>query len=128
MHDWGDKSVDWEGINAAAEYIGEGLRKWGRVSCDYKEKFGTVRVYTSFGWYQFHSIWYPGYHWNQWPEWLWHLDCRVGGHLVKPLSALAVLYQRWLYRRLYRKAAARWPHLKEEILCCADYPELLEDL
>lgn len=61
MHTWGDEGVDWDGINDAAEFIGTELKRRARIGVtQYKEKFGTVRVYCSLGWYNLHSIIYPG--------------------------------------------------------------------
>lgn len=120
MHNWGKEGVDWKGINDAAEYIGEGLRKWGRINVSqWKEKWGIVCVYCSFGWWQVHNITHPGYSYIQWKI----------GHLYVPelLNKLVVPYQEWLYRRYYRKALQKWPHLREEILSGADYSELLTE-
>ena len=129
MHSWGDENVDWKGINSAAEFIGVNLRRWGRVNVrDYKEKFGTVRVYCSLGWHQFHSITHPGWCGNQYPKWLWHLDCRVGSKIIRPLNYVILPYHIWLYRRLYSMAVKKWPHLRREILCMADYSDLLKGL
>ena len=128
MHYWGDEGVDWKGISDAARYIGQGLRKWGRIGTSYKEKFGTVRVYCGFGWYQFHCITHPGYHYNQYPKWLWELDCTYGWRIMRPLSWAVKPYHRWLYRRYYLAAVRKWPHLWKEILSGADYPELLRGL
>lgn len=83
MHCWGD-NVDWDGIDKAAMFIADNLRKVG-VSVYSKEKFGTVRVY-----------------------------CTLEND-----------EQRQVYRASYLEAVKKWPHLKEEILCCADYDELL---
>lgn len=122
MHDWSDKSVDWAGISAAAEYIGIGLRRWGRVGVmTYKEKFGTVRVYCSLGWSSLHCMTHPGWAYYRYPFWLASL----------PLAWLnwgVIPYHAWLYRRYYRKAVQKWPHLRLEILSAADYPELLKGL
>lgn len=102
MHRWGDKGVDWQAISEAASYIGKGLRKWGRVTVfDYKEKWGTVRVYCSFG------------------------LLGLPGHL---LNWILIPYQEWLYLHLYKKAVAKWPHIRLEILSEADWPELLAPL
>lgn len=129
MHSWGDTSVDWAGINAAARFIGQSLVRWGRINVrDYKEKWGTVRVYCSLGWYQFHSITHPRHCYSRYPQWLWVLDCRVGSRVVRPLSWAVLPYHKWLYRRTYRKAVEKWPHLRREILCAADFHELLEGL
>ncbi len=129
MHRWGDEGVDWKGISEAARYIGSGLRKWGRVTVlDYKEKYGTVRVYCVFGWSQIHSAVYPGYAYSQFPKWLWVLDCRLGYHLMRPLNWVVVPIQKRMYRRYYAAAVRKWPHLRSEILDAADFSELLEGI
>lgn len=129
MHDWGDDNVDWNGINNAARYIAEGLVKWGRVNVrDYKEKYGTVRIYCSLGWYGLHSITHPRHVYSRYPKWLWSLDCHYGRYLVRPLNWLVIPYHKFLYRKLYRNAVQKWPHLMVEILSAADFHELLEDV
>lgn len=129
MHIWGEEGVDWEGISAAAAYIGEGLRKWGRVNVvQYKEKYGTVRVYCSLGWWQIHAITHPGYAASQYPHWLWALDCKFGSLICRALNYIVIPYHKWLYRRYYRMAVQKWPHLRHEIICVADYPDLLDML
>jgi hypothetical protein len=129
MHQWGDPGVDWRGISDAACFIGSWLRKWGRLPVmDWKEKWGTVRVYTGFGWYQVHCITHPGHHYSRYPQWLWELDCRYGHHLMPPINWLVIPIQERLYRWRYRQALRRWPHLREEILNGADWPELLKGL
>ena len=129
MHRWGDENVDWAGICDAARFIGERLRKWGRVHVSqYKEKWGTVRVYCYLGWLQVHSLTHPGHAFSRYPKWLWRLDCRLGPPLMHLLNLVAVPYHKWLYRRTYAQAVRRWPHLRKEILCAADWPELLKGL
>lgn len=129
MHDWSNDDVDWNSINDAARYIGTGLVKWGRVGVrDYKEKYGTVRVYCSLGWSQLHSITHPQSVWSRYPQWLWSLDCRYGYLLVRPLNWIIVPFHKWLYRKMYSNAIKRWPHIRAEILNAADYDELLEGL
>lgn len=109
-----------------AEYIGLNLRRWGRISVtQWKEKYGTVRVYCDFGWYQIHSITHPGYVYSRYPQWLWILDCDWGSRLCHYLSRVVVPLQRKLYTHLYGRALRKWPHLRREILTGADYPELL---
>lgn len=124
MHNWGDKDVDWDGINYSAHYIGSNLRRFGRVSAtQYKEKFGTVRVYINkFGVRTLHDITHPGYVAYQYkfadtkiiPDW-------ININVIIP-------YHKFLYRYLYKKMVNKYPHLREEILCCADYNELLQHL
>jgi hypothetical protein len=125
MHRWGD-DVDWAGINKAAEFIGTNLRKWGRVNVmQYKEKFGEVRVYCSFGWTQLHNITHPGHAYSRYPGWLWKLDIYYISRLISLLNCIVVPYHIWLYKLLYRKAIKRWPHLRLEILSGADHSHLL---
>lgn len=121
MHKWGKEGVDFGGIYDAASYIGGKLRTYGRVNVsDMKEKYGTARVYVSFGWTQLHDITHPGYHYIQWK----------GGHYYVPswLNYLVIPYQKWLYRYYYKKALKKFPHLVEEILTGADWSELLLNL
>ena len=78
MHFWGDEDVDWKGIGDAAEYIGKGLRKWGRINVvQYKEKFGTVRVYCSLGIWSLHELTHPGHCYCRYPAWLWYLNLKT---------------------------------------------------
>ncbi len=125
IHNWGDPNVDWDGINDAAEFIGEGLRRWGRIGTNYKEKYGTVRVYCSLGWYQMFSVTHPGYAYSRYPNWLWHLDCMYISRLMPLINRVVVPYHEWLYTRYYGLALKKWPHLRLEILSGADYHELL---
>lgn len=130
MHDWSDKDVDWDGICDSAIYIGKNLRRWGRVGVrQYKEKYGTVRVYCSLGWSSFHCITHPGHCFSRYPKWLWSLDCKIGTKIVPFLFNWWIMpYHKWLYRKLYKDMVKKYPHLKEEILCVADYDELLKNL
>lgn len=129
MHQWGDETVDWGGINAAAEYIGEGLRFWRVDIRDWKEKFGEVRIYCSLGLTWWPQLTHPGHVYNRWPR---RLDFIVYPGRWSPfswglrLANLAVVpFHVWLYRRYYRKARERWPHLAQEIYRGCDYHELL---
>jgi hypothetical protein len=126
MHYWGDEGVDWEGIDAAAQYIGEGLRKWRVDVRQWKEKYGTVRVYCGLGLQNLHQLTHPGYCYNQWPKWAWKAQFLWPARaLVRILNLFVLPLHIWLYKRYYREAVRRWPHLKKEILCCADFDELL---
>lgn len=129
MHRWGDTDVDWKGVSEAACFIGVRLRRWARINvCQYKEKWGQVRVYCSLGWCQIHDITHPGHAYNRYPKWLWKLDCKYGFWIARLLNWAVVPFHKWFYRQTYKKAVKRWPHLKDEILCCADYDELLKGL
>jgi len=125
VHHWGD--LDNQGrdicdrIEEVAQYIGEWLRKYGRINVmQYKEKFGTIRVYCCLGWEGLYSMTHPGcfYIPRGIPRCTW----------ISYINFLVVPIQKVLYRHRYKQAIKRWPDLKEEILCCADYKELLEGL
>jgi len=48
--------------------------------------------------------------------------------MILPFSYMVLPYQKWLYRRLYGMAVKKWPYLRREILCAADYADLLQGL
>ncbi len=127
MHDWSDESIDWKGINDAAEYIYMYLRRWRVPVRDYKEKFGTVRVYTGLywerGWLLMHLL-KPGHVYWRFPRWLRTVDYWFPTHWLNPVIHP---FYCWLYIRAYRNALRKWPHLRLEILCGADYSELLSE-
>ena len=129
MHNWGD-DFDWTGLDRAISFIEDNLVRWGRVNVlQAKEKFGTARIYCSLGFGQIHSITHPRYVRSRYPKWLWKLDCSYGPKIMKLLfNWWVVPYHKWLYRFVYKMAVRKWPHLKEEILCCADFRELLKGL
>lgn len=115
----------------AAEEIGLFLRKWGRVPVrQYKEKYGTVRVYCNLGWHCLHDIFYPGYVYCQFPKWLWGFDVYHGPKVLKytGLNWLSVKYHMFLYRYAYEKAIAKYPEIRDNILNFADHKNLLERL
>lgn len=125
MHSWGDKDSQGRDIcsrvDDAAEYIGEWLRKFARINVmQYKEKFGTVRVYCSFGWENLGSITHPGYYFIPNSVYIFNW--------IRYFNFITILIQKSLYRYRYKKAVKKWPDLKEEILCSSDFPELLGDL
>lgn len=129
MHNWGDQNVDWQGIEEAASFIGDYLLKHGRISVmQTKEKYGTVRVYCYLGWESLHSITHPGYMYTQYPKILAELDYRIFGPIIRKFNKIVIPYQEYIYRKAYKKAIEKWPHLILEILDGADYDELLKGL
>lgn len=127
MHSWGAEGVDWKGIDDAAHWIATQLIRWGRVPVtQYKEKFGTVRVYCGFGIYGIYGLWRPHYCW--YPKW-WpmRLDFWLAGtRLFKAINNFVVPLQQKLYAHVYKRAVQKWPHLYDEIVSQADYGELFE--
>lgn len=114
---------DYQNLYAAAQFIGEGLAKWGRINVSqYKEKWGTVRIYCSFGWTDLHSVIFPQVNW--YPEgsrWMRYVTLEWLNWAVIPI-------QKRVYRHYYKQAIRRWPHLKDAILNSADWHEPLEGL
>jgi len=129
-HHWGDDDVDWKGIGEAGRYIATNLKRWGRVPVrDWKEKYGTVRIYLSLGWESLFTITHPGYVYSRYPKWLWSFCCsKYSRWIFRQLNRVVVPYHIFLYRFFYRRAVKKWPHLTDEILCAADFHELLKDL
>jgi hypothetical protein len=128
MHTWGDEDVDWEGINDAAYYIAHWLKTWARLGVlDYKEKFGTVRVYCSFGFHSFYSIWRPSHCWIS-KRWPYKLDLWIASEtpIMDWINAVVIPIQMKAYAWRYKKAVQKWPHLYKEIVSQADHGELFE--
>lgn len=110
-------------VENAAHEIGKFCRKWGRMGVTQtKEKWGSCRIYCFFGWYQLGEIIYPGYCWRKGWKILWKV------YLPKWFVKLCIPYQIFTYRLAYKQAIKKYPHIKEEILCCADYREYLKGL
>lgn len=128
MHSWGDEDVDWKGIDDAAYYIGCFIATWGRIGVmQTKEKFGTVRVYCHLGFSCFHGLVYPWHHWiHSW--WPYKLDLAISGAIAKYVNYVLYPWQKLVYRQAYKNAVKKWPHLKAEILDCADFYEELKGL
>lgn len=124
MHRWGDKDFHyWKEVNDAAEYIAKFCLKWSRMRVTgWKEKYGTVRVYCSFGWYQLGELFFPTSVFCRGPKILWRI------YIPRWVNALIIPYHQWIYRIAYKKAIKKWPMIREEILSSADWNELLEDL
>lgn len=131
MHNWGDGFPYFEDVGNAADEIGAFCRKWGRIGVrQTKEKYGTARVYCSLGWHQMHCITHPGHCYSRYPNWLWHLDCRVTPKILHffRLNKLIMPFHVFIYHLAYKRAIKKYPHIREEILSGADWNELLEDL
>jgi len=128
-HDWGDDWPYFGDVSLAASEIGHFCRKWGRINVTQtKEKFGTCRVYLSFGWNQIHSITHPGYYRSQYPKWLWTLDCLYFSKIIRLSNKFIIPIQIKIYQLAYKRALQKYPHIREEILVAADYPECLLDI
>lgn len=115
--------------DSAAWFIHQYLVKYGRINVrQSKEKFGTVRVYCSLGYYGFYGLFYPERMWVHWPKWLHGLDLKYGMAVMGVLNKVIVPYHKWVYRRAYAAAVKKYPDIRERILRTADWPEFLEGL
>lgn len=136
MHSWGNWPDEmFSKVGDAAYEIGTFCRRWGRLAVtDSKEKYGTVRVYLMFGCRDLHGFFYPGYVYIGYPRWLFKLVGKnVGWHIMtfpffRPVQSLVFHWQKFIYRLAYKRALKKFPEIKEEILCCADFDEFLEGL
>ncbi len=118
----------YQDINDAAAYIQEYCIKWARLGGDAKEKYGTVRFSPDFG-LSLHNLIYPGHCFYRFPKWLITADLYVITPMLNKL--FGVIWHKWqsyIYRKAYKNAVSKWPHLRKEILCAADYDEFLEGL
>ena len=123
MHEWGDGFPYFKEVAEASEEMGDFCAKWGRIAVTQtKEKYGTCRVYCSFGWYQLGQVFFPRYHWCKGPKILWKI------YIPKWINKIFIPYQIWIYRLAYKKAIKKYPMIKKEILCGADWSEYLGGL
>ena len=126
MHKWGEKDFDWCGLDEAMLMIVKDLKRWRIGVRDYKEKWGTVRIYCQIGWNMLHDIMYPGHVFRRCPKWLWKFDIFVLSKLIRKLNWIVVPIHKKAYRNAYKKACEKYPHLIDEICSEADYMELLD--
>lgn len=123
MHEWGDENVDWRGINDAADYISAYVRKYGRMTCHGKEKWGCVRLeYVYWGFTPMKFIW-PAYLYQPkaCPNWLFTLSNYYWyvfplKYVARLINSIIIPYQKWIMKRAYKKAVKKWPHLEAEIM------------
>lgn len=113
-------------LDNIAQEIGDYCSKWGRIRVgDVKEKYGTVRVYVSFGVFSLHDIFFPRRYYRHpyYPKWLWTID--LYNPLYSVLSYLILPYQTWIYKRAYKKALNKYCSQTRAIIAGMDYPELI---
>jgi hypothetical protein len=132
VHNWGSGWPYFRDVEEAAQYIRDFMVTWGRVPVrDAKEKFGQVRVYCSFGWSSIHDITHPGYAYIQYPKllrWLYYQTLGLQGLIFRVINLVVIPYHEWLYRLAHKRAVAKFPHIREEILGAPDWEELLKGL
>lgn len=129
MHEWGDKEVDWKGIEDCCYILHTTCARWGRFSGQTKEKYGTVRFYAYLGNISLHSLLYPEYVYSQFKwHWLWKLDIDyISPFLNFCFGKIFYKWQSKVYNHAYQKCLKKYPHLRKEILCCADWSDLIKN-
>jgi hypothetical protein len=132
MHHWGDEDFPYfNDVENAAYEIKEFCVRYGRLGGQSKEKYGTVRFYAKFGVTGFHNLTHPGWVNYAWyPKWLVRFEIY---HSPKVFRALGItwFFSKWqpmVYRMAYKRALKKYPHIRKEILSCADYDEFLKGL
>lgn len=131
MHSWGDGFKFFADVDTAAYEIGELCKRYGRINVTTtKEKYGTARVYCSFGYYSLDLLLSPGYVFSRWPKWLRMVDYKVFVPILqcRPVSVCLFWWQRHIYRWAYARTIKKFPHIRAEILDGADYDEYLKGL
>lgn len=129
-HYWGEEGFDWQGLDDAISFLYEYCAKWGRFSGQAKEKYGRACLYAQFG-FSIHSLIFPKscyFKHPKFPQWLWNLDCDLHLNFYPLINKAWIPYQYWIYSRAYLLAIKKWPHLRAEILCGADSPEMIKGI
>lgn len=130
MHSWGDDFKYFNDVERAAVEIKQFCVKWGRLGGQAKEKYGTARFYAWFGVHGLHNITHPGSAGYAWyPKWLIHCDLFYFPTLFK-WAGITWFFSKWqpfIYSLAYKRALKKYPHIREEIISGADYPELIKE-
>lgn len=127
-HDWSDENFPWSQLSDAIDIIRNITYKYGRFGGQIKEKFGCVRFYVHFFDGTLHSLLYPGHSYVRARRFYYWIDLPILSKFFKytGVGKLILWWQQKIYNIAYQKAIAKYPHLKDEILCDADYPELID--
>lgn len=125
-HEWGQWPDEaFCDIGNAAGFIGNFCRIFGRFTGQTKEKFGTARFYAMmYNNLDLYALYKGGYYYYRGPNWFWKINCVLAHNIQVPFNLLG-RWQGFVYKLAYRIACFRWPHIYNEIISGADYPELL---
>lgn len=127
-HYWGDEDFDWKALTGCQKIIYK-YHRYGFLGAHCKEKYGTLRWSPDLGWISLHALIYPGYHRNMWSRLMTEIDVEIITPVLrKVLGRPIIWWQKKVYYWIYKKMVKTYPHIKEEILEAADWPEYLGDL
>ena len=129
MHTYGKWPDKYFGqIEDAAYEIGTFIVRWGRMGVmQTKEKFGTVRVYCSFGFDCIHGLIWPRHCWIH-KLWPYRFDLWISRFLQPVINPILIFLQKKIYRLAYKRAVKKYPHLWKEILVMADFGPMLDGI
>lgn len=106
--------------------IGAALQRFAliRVS-DMKEKYGTYRVYVSFGLHGLHDVLYPRHRYMQFPK---SLYCLAYGPewLFGFINRVLIPYQHLVYKHVYQYYIRKYPLERRAIVYGMDYADLID--
>lgn len=119
MHEWGEEDFDWKALDDACNYLTRRCRQFARLGVWTKEKYGTMRVTAWFGLtHPTQSVVWPGYCRVMLPRWYIRWIDEPLGKLLRFffIDKLIYKYQNMVLKYFWRRAAKKWPHIKNEIL------------
>lgn len=109
-------------------FVVKNLMRWGRINVsDWKEKYGSLRVYCTFGWYEFHTLVHPGRKYVTWPTWVRTIDIKLTEVILErlKLSLVVFAWQKLIYNVVYHLAFRLFPDQALKLYLGMDYPEHL---
>lgn len=126
MHDWSDKTFDWKNLYQAEREAGKIMERYGRVTMNSKEKFGSIRWNIDLFNGYLYDLTFPDYHYYHYPKWLRNFDIKY-----RPLGFLVPIIRFWQLKVIgvaFTSVCQKYPHLVKEIVCDADEEYLPDEL
>ena len=126
IHYWGDEDFDWNALGKACDFFYKHLRRWGRIGCYTKEKYGTMRLEFFTMSCSPYNLIFPG-RLSIHPWWLYHISYK---YITPVLRATGIgycinQYQRFVFNVVTIIAVRKWPHIQAEIVNEIEFQDLL---
>lgn len=115
-------------LDKIAYEIGNFCVRWGRIPVTQtKEKYGTIRVYNSFGIFGLHGLLFPNrvYKHQKFPQWLWEFDINHISGIFEKLNFIIIPYQYFIYKLAFYKTMWKYPEYYDLIFQAIDHPEAI---